>query len=68
MPSSDYYKDHLAITISDNGTGFSKDLLSVKDGQGLQNILSRAKMIGGSAEINSQPGNGTSIIITSPYE
>jgi len=63
-----YQKDQIIITITDNGQGFDPVALDAKDGQGLQNIITRAGMIGGIAAINSQPGNGTTIIITSPYE
>jgi signal transduction histidine kinase len=63
-----YQKDQLTVTVSDNGTGFDSTKLVGKDGQGLQSIMNRAMMIGGLASIESQPGKGTTIIITSPYE
>ena len=62
-----YEKDILKIKIADNGTGFDKTLLE-KDSLGLQNIVSRAALIGGKADINSIPGKGTVITIISPYE
>ena len=64
----DYQKDQLIITIIDNGKGFDPATPDTKDGQGLQNIINRAVMIGGAAKIISQLGDGTTIIITSPYE
>jgi len=63
-----YQKDQINITIADNGKGFDSSELAGKDGQGLQSIMNRAMMIGGFASIESQPGNGTTITITSPYE
>jgi two-component system NarL family sensor kinase len=63
-----YEKDILKIEVMDNGTGFDKTLLEKKEGLGLQNIVSRALLIGGEANINSTPGKGTVITIISPYE
>jgi len=62
-----YEADHLAIEIKDNGTGFDKELLTKKDGIGLQNIIHRAALIGGKADIKSIINEGTIITITSPY-
>jgi signal transduction histidine kinase len=64
----DYKKDFLKIDITDNGTGFDKTLVEKRDGLGLQNIISRAALIGGEAIIDSVPGRGTVITIISPYE
>jgi two-component system NarL family sensor kinase len=64
----EYKKEQLIISIADNGKGFDKSLLFHKDGLGLQNIFNRALLIGGHAMIDSTPGEGTIIIITSPYE
>ena len=63
-----YDKDKLKIEVVDNGMGFDKTLLEKKEGIGLQNIISRALLIGGEADINSVPGKGTVITIISPYE
>ena len=63
-----YEKDNLKIEVVDNGKGFDKTLLERKEGLGLQNIMSRALVIGGKANINSVPGQGTVITIISPYE
>jgi signal transduction histidine kinase len=52
----------------DNGVGFEPEKeLKRKDGLGLQNILSRASLVGGRAEIMSKPGKGTTIQIQMPY-
>lgn len=62
-----YEKDVLKITIADNGIGFDKETILKKDGLGLQNIISRALLIGGEATIDSKPNEGTVITIISPY-
>jgi signal transduction histidine kinase len=62
-----YETDHLIITIADNGTGFDKGLITKKDGLGLQNITSRAALIGGEATISSIINEGTTITIKTPY-
>ena len=57
---------HLQIT--DNGKGFeTTSSPTQKNGMGLLNIHKRAKIIGGYADIKSQPGNGTCIDIFIPY-
>jgi signal transduction histidine kinase len=54
--------DRLVITISDNGKGFSENLVS--GGAGLHNLHNRAKMINAELTINSQPGMGTLVKIS----
>ena len=65
-----FYYDltQLKIKISDNGTGFDMDLLSKKDGLGLKNMINRAALIGGKANIESIINNGTFITLTCPYD
>lgn len=62
-----YEADHVVVEIKDNGTGFDPSLLTKKDGLGLQNIVNRAALIGGKADIKSIINEGTVITITSPY-
>jgi signal transduction histidine kinase len=62
-----YEPEFLKIEIADNGTGFDKELLTRKEGLGLQNIINRAALIGGKAEIRSIINEGTTITIASPY-
>jgi len=63
-----YNSDHLKIEIADNGTGFDTDISKDKKaGLGLQNIISRAALIGGEASVNSIIDKGTTITITTPY-
>src|SRR5690242_20480146 len=62
-----YEPDHLKIDITDNGRGFSKEILAAKDGLGLKNIMNRASLIGGHAVVESVENKGTSITIITPY-
>ena len=67
----DYGDNSLRITMSDNGKGFKyhNDEGSPKifSGMGLENIRKRSLLIGATCEINSTPGEGTSVIINAPY-
>lgn len=54
--------NRLAITIEDNGKGFDPEQLTA-DGIGLKNLSSRIQLVGGTYEIRSAPGKGTSIYI-----
>jgi PAS domain S-box-containing protein len=52
------------VFIGDDGTGF--DLQTVKKGQGLTNIKSRAELQEGSVEILTNPGQGCKLVIQIP--
>lgn len=54
---------HLIIT--DDGQGF--DLNTVKKGQGLKNMRSRAELLNGTSEIITSPGKGCKLKVTIPY-
>jgi len=58
--------DHrLRLEISDDGVGF--DLSQVpSDRFGVRGIMERARLFGGSAQINSAPGQGTRIVVEIP--
>ena len=63
-----YMEDRMYITISDNGIGFNPETeLNKREGLGLQNILRRATLVGGKAEITSKPGEGTTLQIQMKY-
>ena len=62
-----YEAEKLKIDIKDNGIGFSQPLIEKKDGLGLRNILNRAALVGGEAQIKSILNEGTTITIISPY-
>jgi signal transduction histidine kinase len=50
---------NLAFRVEDDGTGF--DPVTVPHGSGLQNMRDRLEAIGGSLEVTSAPGQGTTI-------
>ncbi|MEO6132028.1 MAG: two-component regulator propeller domain-containing protein, partial [Saprospiraceae bacterium] len=50
---------HLLVHIADNGKGF--DTTTIRNGNGLRNMQSRADVLGGSFKINSVSGKGTDI-------
>lgn len=54
-------ENNLTITVEDNGKGFDKS--TVLQGAGLKNIHSRVDYLKGQLDIQSVPGNGTSIHI-----
>jgi two-component system, NarL family, sensor kinase len=63
-----YMDDSMFITIFDNGVGFNPETeLKKREGLGLQNILRRATLVGGKADIMSKPGEGTTLKIQMAY-
>ena len=52
-------KDEFSFKVSDDGCGFDRDKIIA--GNGLSNFRQRAKNINGNFEINSTPGEGTTI-------
>jgi signal transduction histidine kinase len=52
--------DHLVLTIVDDGVGFDVDAVWGR-GLGLISMRERLEALGGSIEIRSKPGSGTSI-------
>jgi len=64
----EYQDAILLLKVADNGIGFDLDNLSANQiGMGLQNIQKRAGIIGGNVSINSSPGSGAIITVTTPY-
>ncbi|MFT5752488.1 MAG: two-component system NarL family sensor kinase [Dokdonia sp.] len=58
---ANYTKEHLQISIRDNGVGFDMDR-AVK-GSGLINMKSRAKLIAAELVFQSVPNEGTTIVL-----
>lgn len=52
----------LSLTIEDNGMGFNQE--TITHGLGLKNIAHRVELIEGHLEINTAPGEGTTLNIT----
>jgi signal transduction histidine kinase len=59
-------RDWLTLVISDNGQGF--DTARESDGHGLVSMRQRAKEMGGTLEITSQSGEGTTVTLKMPID
>lgn len=59
-------KDVLTLEITDNGQGFSADLLGKTKAFGLKGLHERAKTVGGWLDVSTGTGRGTSIILSVP--
>jgi len=62
--SIDVGKDSVLMAIKDNGGGF--DTSAPHSGLGLRSMQERAKSLGGSFSVASEPGRGTRIVVTLP--
>lgn len=58
----------LVLTILDNGKGFIEREIEEKKTLGLLGMKERAMLLGGSYEITSKPGKGTSVLIIVPLK
>jgi len=56
----------LLLAIRDNGVGF--DTATPKAGLGLSSIQERARLIGGTADVHSEPGHGVTITVRIPWK
>lgn len=56
--------ESIILTIEDNGTGF--DTAKTRKGMGLNNIASRAALMGGKANIKAAPGKGCILTVELP--
>jgi signal transduction histidine kinase len=54
------------ITLEDNGRGFSLDAVAASKRHGLRNIKTRTEEVGGTLQILSTLGKGTSVRIRVP--
>ena len=59
---------HVSLIIEDNGSGFDMQEVSAASdkGLGLLGIRERAALVGGTTEIESQPGSGATVIVRVP--
>ncbi len=51
----------LQLEIHDNGVGFQRDTAATPAGLGLQNMRERVAELGGTFEVESFPGSGTTV-------
>jgi two-component system, NarL family, sensor kinase len=64
-----HYNDvKLVINITDNGVGMSDLPLAPHQQAGIKNMEGRVKMLGGTMNISSLPGKGTTLNFTIPFE
>ena len=56
--------NRLVLSIADNGRGFPADYVT---GYGLRNMQERARMLGGEMQLETVPGDGTTITIEIPW-
>lgn len=56
--------ESIILTIEDNGTGFDPE--KARKGMGLNNIASRAALMGGKADIKAAPGEGCILTVELP--
>jgi two-component system NarL family sensor kinase len=55
--------DMLSIAVEDNGTGFDRNILGNSGGMGYLNLRNRVSYLNGTIDIETSPGNGTSVNI-----
>ena len=60
--------DQIALTISDTGIGFDPARSLSKVGLGLRSMRERLRAVGGSVEIQTQPGAGTRVCVEVPCQ
>jgi signal transduction histidine kinase len=58
--------DSLCVRVEDDGTGFDGTRIE-HEGYGLFGIREQLKHVGGSLEIHSQPGRGTTVTLCAPF-
>lgn len=62
-------RDHIEITVTDNGAGFDTAMLQKTDSVGIKNVRYRLEtMMNGSVDIQSEQGSGTTVTIKIPQE
>ena len=67
---TEFAEDRIKVTISDNGRGFELsgrvDDLPRRGKLGLSGIQERARLLGGTLQVQSTPGKGTTLIVEAP--
>jgi len=56
-------ENKLHLSISDNGVGFEKEMITKSKGLGWKSVFSRIAMLKGNIEVDTHPGRGTNINI-----
>ncbi len=58
----------IRLVIDDDGTGFDPHILKQTDRLGIRGIQERVELAGGTFRLESEPGQGTMIVVTVPAE
>ena len=62
-------ENNIVITVADDGVGFAPGMLEKTDSVGIKNVRYRLEnMTGGTLDIESEPGNGTTVTIKIPQK
>ena len=61
-----FERERVRLTVQDDGVGFDAD--GTGRGYGLDNMRQRAEEVGGTFELSSDPGRGTSVSVVLPIE
>ncbi len=60
--------DEILLQVIDNGRGFRLDETGDRLGHGLSNMRERARLVGGTFELTTRPGDGTTLTVRVPAE
>ncbi|MBO9615442.1 MAG: sensor histidine kinase [Dyadobacter sp.] len=58
-----WVEKHVSVTVEDNGKGFDIKSLEQNKGAGLRNVQARVDYLNGTLDIQSKPGEGTSVLV-----
>jgi signal transduction histidine kinase len=60
------HERHALLIVEDDGKGFDHDAAAAGGGMGLVNMRERASLLGGTLEIETSPGGGTTLYVRVP--
>ena len=60
--------DHALVIVEDDGSGFTPSAAVTSSGLGLEGMRERARLIGAELQIESAPGEGTSVLVRVPLQ
>jgi signal transduction histidine kinase len=60
-------EDAIYLILQDNGVGFNEKSETFQPGSGLRNMKERARLLNGSSEVHSTPGEGTTVEVNIPF-
>nr|WP_295927148.1 sensor histidine kinase [uncultured Dyadobacter sp.] len=58
-----WVENNVSVTVEDNGKGFDMKNLEQNKGAGLRNVQARVDYLNGTLDIQSKPGEGTSVLV-----